>query len=124
MRMLLSLPALLLLTGAALAQGEAMGTAEATALLDTACRASEQMAAMLGATGADPATAREAMCGCLVEVLGPQITFADAEMLAAELSGTLTDEARAGYADTERLGEVAEAGFGQCQERTGYLTTD
>lgn len=124
MRSLLGLCTMLMLTGVALAQVEAMGTAEGTALLDSSCRASEQMAAMLGAVGADPATARDTMCGCLVEVLGPQITFADAEMLAAELSGTLTSEARADYANTEKLGEIAEAGFGQCQERTGFVTVD
>lgn len=124
MRSLLGLCAMLMLTGVALAQVEAMGTAEGTALLDSSCRASEQMAAMLGAVGADPATARDTMCGCLVEVLGPQITFADAEMLAAEFSGTLTSEARADYANTEKLGEIAEAGFGQCQERTGFVTVD
>lgn len=123
-RSLLSLCAILFMTGASLAQVEAIGTAEGTALLDTSCRASEQMAAMLGATGADPVTARDTMCGCLVEVLGPQITFADAEMLASELSGTLTNEARTGYANTEHLGEIAEAAFGQCQQSTGLVTVD
>lgn len=124
MRSPLSLSAILLTTSMALAQVEAMGTTEGTALLDSSCRASEQMAAMLGAIGADPATARDTMCSCLVEVLGPQITFADAEMLAAELSGTLTSQARADYANTQKLGEIAEAGFGQCQERTGLVTVD
>lgn len=124
MRLLSSLCAILLLTGTALGQVEAIGSSEGTALLDRSCRASEQMAAMLGAVGADPATARDTMCGCLVEVLGPQITFADAEMLAAELSGRLSDEARLGYANAEHLGEIAEAAFGQCQQSTGYLAAD
>lgn len=120
--------ALLLLGSSAAAEEgtpvEALGMPEAVATLDAACASSPTMKAMYDATEGDGTLARTEVCACIVEVLGPQLTLADAEMLARELQGLLTSEERNAYANTERLGELAETGFSECQERTGHYTVD
>ena len=103
---------------------EALGLPEAVATLDAACASSPTMKAMFDATEGDGTLARSEICACVVEVLGPQLTIADAGMLARELQGTLTPDEREAYANTKRLGELAESGFSECQARTGHFTTD
>lgn len=110
--------------GAAIAQTEALGLPEATEALSTACRASEGMLAMMTAAAADGAAARMELCDCLVEVLGPQITLRESDLLARELSGTLSSEDRDGYENTEHLGEIAEGSFVACQARMGISVPD
>lgn len=120
--------ALLLLGGRVTAEEvaavEALGLPEAVDLLATACAGSPMMKVMFDAAEGDGTVAVAEVCACVVEVVGPRITLADAEMLAAELGGTMTPEARAAYANAERLGEIAETGFTQCQDRTGHHTVD
>lgn len=103
---------------------DALGLPESAEILSAACLVSPGMKAMFDATEGDGTAARIEVCGCLVEVLGPQITLEDAGMLSRELAGTLSAEERDGYQRTEQLGEIAEAGFETCQERTNHFTTD
>ncbi len=103
---------------------EALGLPEAVETLAAACAGSPTLKAMFDATEGDGTLARTEICACIVEDLGPQITLADAQMLARELQGTLTMEEREAYANTERLGEITEESFSGCQEQTGHFTTD
>lgn len=108
----------------AAAPSDALGLPESAEILSAACLVSPGMKAMFDATEGDGTAARIDVCGCLVEVLGPQITLADARILARELDGSLTNEDREGYANGEQLGTIAEAGFVTCQQRTNHFTTD
>ncbi|MBK8083519.1 MAG: hypothetical protein IPK28_06540 [Devosia sp.] len=103
---------------------EALGRPEAIATLAAACAESPTLKAMFDATEGDGTLARTEVCACLVEDLGPQITLADAEMLARQLQGTLSLDEREAYANTAHLGEITETSFSRCQGQTGHFTTD
>lgn len=117
-----------LLTGFAHAEEaipvEALGLPEAIETLAAACAGSPTLKAMYDATEGDGTLARTEICACIVDDLGPQLTLADAQMLARELQGTLTSDEREAYANTVHLGEITETSFSACQERTGHFTTD
>jgi hypothetical protein len=107
--------ALAALTGCLVAEGLADGAepADMTAF-EKACLESE---GLLGVIPGDPEQRpqmRETLCQCLSGALGPQISTADAEILAADLDGSATEEARQAHPGYVNVSEVARIAFNGC----------
>lgn len=84
------------------------------ARFDTACHSSEGLLAVIGGTPDEAAPLRTTLCQCLTTTLGPQISTADAEILAMDLDGTATLETRNAYPTYQQLTELAGTAFQGC----------
>jgi hypothetical protein len=81
---------------------------------DAACINSEGLLAVIGGTPEQAAPLRTTLCQCLTTTLGPQISTADADILAMDLDGTATLESRNAYATYQQLTEFAGTAFQGC----------
>ena len=75
-----------------------------------------------GGEGEQQSTNRTNLCVCLSETLAPQITTADADMLATDLDGTATEQSRSDYPTYPSLSGMAGEVFDRCS--TGIVTVD
>lgn len=81
---------------------------------DTACNASEGLLMVIGGEPEAAAPMRTTLCQCLVTTLGPQVSTADAAILAADLDGTASEESRQAYPGYQALADVARVAFQGC----------
>jgi hypothetical protein len=81
---------------------------------DAACLNSEGVLQVIGGAREDAAQLRPTLCQCLTGVLGPQISTADAQILAQDLEGIATEESRQAYPGYQQLSEIAGNAFNGC----------
>jgi hypothetical protein len=79
-----------------------------------ACMNSELILQSIGGTPEEATPLRTTLCQCLTTTLGPQVSTADADVLAQDLDGTATDESRNAHAGYQALTEVAGTAFNGC----------
>jgi hypothetical protein len=79
-----------------------------------ACLNSEGLLAVIGGTPEEAAPLRTTLCQCLTTTLGPQISTADAGVLAMDLDGTATETTRSAHPGYQQLTQVAGAAFEGC----------
>lgn len=81
---------------------------------DLACTNSELLLGVIGGTPDEAAPLRSRLCECLVKTLAPQVTTADADILATDLDGTATAESHAAYEGYDAVAQTAGVAFDGC----------
>ncbi len=79
-----------------------------------ACTSSQALLQSVGGTPEEAAPLRTTLCQCLATTLGPQVSTADADVLAKDLDGTATEETRSAYPGYQQLTELAGNAFNGC----------
>jgi hypothetical protein len=117
----LEMRALDALNGCLAAEGLTTGTQPASpnspadmSRFDAACMSSESVLQAIGGTAEEAAPLRTTLCQCLSSALGPQISTADAAILAQDLEGIATEESRQAYPGYPQLSEIAGNAFNGC----------
>jgi hypothetical protein len=80
---------------------------------DAACTGSAMLLQFMGDPEQAPAVRGE-FCACLSIAVAPQVSTADADMLATDLDGTATETTRGGYPGYTQLANKAGAAFDSC----------
>jgi hypothetical protein len=81
---------------------------------DAACTGSEMLLQFLADDRERAVAVRGEFCGCLSVALVPQVSTADADMLAADLDETATEASRSSYPGYTELSGKAGAAFDSC----------
>ena len=81
---------------------------------DAACSNSRTLLDVIGGTPAEATPLRATLCQCLVSTLAPQVSTADADVLAHDLDGTATDASRKAHAGYDTIAGIAGTAFGGC----------
>ena len=81
---------------------------------EAACHGSGGLLQVIGGTTEQATPIRTTLCDCLSVALGPQLTTADADILAQDLDGTATEASRAAHANYQEAESRAGAAFDSC----------
>ena len=110
---------LLALAGAFLAPVTTTAVAADQANFNKSCAASPALLAMFAKAGGAADADRQTLCTCVGGAIDPQFTQAQIDLLAANVSGDMTQAQRDAYDTDETLQGKAMASMNGCLTSTG-----